>query len=261
MQTRLLTTTSLNEKTTKADTQRRGPMLRVRRRALQAMLPLVPGKITLPIMSGPARGMLWRRDHCNPCFWLGSYERSKCQAFVRELKATDTFYDIGANSGYYSLIASSRCKQIVAFEPFPRNVLRFRANMAANRLTNVTLIDQALSDTVGVMGFQEGTDTESGRLSGVGTLEVAVTTLDKFSENAAPPDIIKMDIEGAEGAALAGGVGMLAQFRPRIFLATHGEAVHLECLRVLESLDYEIEFLDEDEIIARPQSHSGVRAH
>jgi FkbM family methyltransferase len=227
-------------------------ILRLRRAAVQAVLPLVPDKITLPIISGPARGMRWKRDNCNSCFWLGTYERPKCEALVRELKSTDVFYDIGANSGYYSLVAATRCKQVIAFEPFPRNIARFRVNIAQNKLRNVTLIERALSDREGMMRFVEGPNTESGFLSASGTTEVSVMTLDAVSLEAAPPNIIKMDIEGGELSALAGGMATLQRFRPVLFLATHSESVHLGCLQMLKNLNYEVELLQDDEIVARP---------
>lgn len=231
-------------------------LLKLRRAAVQGMLPLVPDKVTLPIISGPARGMRWRRDSCNACFWMGTYERSKCEAFVRVLKPTDVFYDIGANSGYYSLVAATRCKQVIAFEPFPRNIARFRANMTINKLHNVTLIERALSDRMGAMRFVEGPDTESGSLSSSGTIQVSVTTLDATSLEADPPDVIKMDIEGGELSALVGGIATLQRFRPVLFLATHSKPIHLECLEILGKLNYHVELLQDDEILARP----GVRA-
>ena len=227
-------------------------VLKLRRAAVQAMLPLVPDKIALPIISGPARGMRWRRDNCNSCFWLGTYERPKCEAFVRELKPPMSFTTLEQIVGYYSLVAATRCKQVIAFEPFPRNIARFRANMTLNKLRNVTLIERALSDRVGVMRFVEGPDTESGSLSASGTIEVSVMTLDAASLEAAPPDIIKMDIEGGELSALLGGMATLQSFRPVLFLATHGEAIHLGCLQLLKNLNYEVELLEDDEILARP---------
>ena len=226
--------------------------LAIRRTAMHAILPLIPDRITLPIISGPARGMRWRRDACNSCFWLGTYERHKCEAFVRELRPADVFYDIGANSGYYSLIAATRCRKVIAFEPFPRNIARFRANLKLNKLDNVTLVESALSDHVGTMRFAEGRDTESGRLSTSGAFEVQVTSLNAFTHEALPPDIIKMDIEGGELLALAGSEKMLRKYRPLLFVATHGEAIHSRCVEMLESLDFEITLLQHDEIMAKP---------
>jgi FkbM family methyltransferase len=229
-------------------------VLTLRRAALQAVLPLIPDKITLPIATGPARGMRWRRDACNSCFWLGTYERAKCEAFVRELKPNDVFYDIGANSGYYSLVAATRCKCVIAFEPFSRNIARFRANMTLNKLRNVTLIDCAVSDRVGTMPFAEGKDTESGALSVSGPIQVSTTTLDAVSLAAPPPDIIKMDIEGGEVCALRGAAITLQKCRPVIFLATHGETIHRQCLKFLEDFNYEVELLQDREIVARPRA-------
>jgi FkbM family methyltransferase len=122
-----------------------------------------------------------------------------------------------------------------------------------NKLDNVTLVESALSDRVGTMKFAEGRDTESGRLSTSGSFEVQVTSLDTFTREAPPPDIIKMDIEGEELLALAGSEKTLQKYRPLVFLATHSEAIHLRCVEMLKSLDYEITLLKHDEIIAKPR--------
>jgi hypothetical protein len=76
------------------------------------------------------------------------------------------------------------------------------------------------------------------------------------------PQVIKMDIEGAEAEALRGARSLLEQGSPIIFLATHGRDVHEQCVAFLESLGYAIsplvgESLVTDEIVAqRPGSHT-----
>ncbi len=82
-----------------------------------------------------------------------------------------------------------------------------------------------------------------------------VTFDEQIAHGVAPaPDVIKIDIEGGEAAALRGGRALLARPRPVVFVATHGEAVHGECLSLLASLGYTVATIGRarDELIARP---------
>jgi len=79
----------------------------------------------------------------------------------------------------------------------------------------------------------------------------------------APPNYIKMDIEGAEFRALLGAKECFARFRPTLFLATHGGDVHIDCCRLLESWHYTLETsrqtdLDRAEVVARPKDKAQV---
>lgn len=84
-----------------------------------------------------------------------------------------------------------------------------------------------------------------GHLSSSGELEVRTATLDSLYEEGIirPPSFIKMDVEGAEHAALRGARGLLERFRPVILLSEHGTAQHEQCGELLRSLGYDIEVL------------------
>jgi hypothetical protein len=56
--------------------------------------------------------------------------------------------------------------------------------------------------------------------------------------------VIKCDVEGGEFDALTGARGILAEYRPHVFLATHGPEVHRQCCDLLASLHYELDSLD-----------------
>ncbi len=196
--------------------------------------------------------MFWRRDACNHCFWLGTYERQKCEAIVRELKPNSIFYDIGANSGYYSLVASRRCSAVYAFEPMPRNIQRFKENIRLNRRHNVTLLELAIANCSSTTQFRYGSNTENGRLDRNGEITVIAATLDELVPSIPYPDIVKIDIEGAEFQALCGATSILEKARPIFFLATHGQEVHARCVDFLTQRHYRIELLQNDELVARP---------
>jgi hypothetical protein len=100
-----------------------------------------------------------------------------------------------------------------------------------------------------------------GRVSAEGHLEVPVVTLDSlvFEQGYPAPRSLKLDIEGGEAAALAGASRLLAECRPVVLLATHGQRAHAACCALLRELGYQVDGLDgapadhTDELLARPR--------
>ena len=82
------------------------------------------------------------------------------------------------------------------------------------------------------------------RLSEDGGILVASTTLDSciYGETRLrPPDIIKIDVEGAELEVLEGASRALAEFHPVVFLEIHGTQLHADCRAFLLARGYRIE--------------------
>ena len=79
-----------------------------------------------------------------------------------------------------------------------------------------------------------------GGLSESGDIEVESTTLDDMSAAIPAPAFIKMDIEGAEHAALSGAVELLRNASPVILLSEHGSEQHRRCSALLEDLGYHV---------------------
>src|ERR1700745_973314 len=73
---------------------------------LRAPLRLIPRSTVLPILQGPLRGKKWTAGSGSHGCWLGSYEYHKQRALQQELKVGNVVYDIGANVGFYTLLAS-----------------------------------------------------------------------------------------------------------------------------------------------------------
>jgi FkbM family methyltransferase len=221
-------------------------------------LRLLPSGMTMPIMQGPLRGKRWIVGSQRHAFWLGIYEPHIQKLLTRDLKPASTFYDIGANVGFYSLLAaqSIRGGTVYAFEPLPANIGYLRRHLELNGIRNVTVLNVAISDEVRVASFKTEPTGAMGRLDPGGELPVQMTTIDFLlqSNQIEPPDYIKMDIEGAEFAGLLGARKCFEKFNPKLFLATHGSDVHANCRDLLRSWNYQIVveklFSERGEIVA-----------
>jgi FkbM family methyltransferase len=222
-------------------------------RLLRAPLALIPREAIVPILQGPTRGMKWVVGASTHGCWLGSYEYTKRRVMERLLRPTAVVYDVGANVGYYTLLSSALVGpkgRVIAFEPLPRNLDYLRRHIEINRLQNVTVMPTALGERLGVAHFREAADPSMGSLGEDGSLTVQVSSLDDLSARAQIPDadVIKMDIEGGELAALKGAQALLARRRPLVLLATHGIEVHRGCCDLLSALGYQLSSLDGEDL-------------
>jgi len=230
-------------------------------RLLRAPLAFVPDGARMRVLQGALRGKTWIAGaHTHGC-WLGSYEHEKQQLFSALMKPGMVVYDIGANAGFYTLLAAELTGPsgfVFAFEPQPRNLHYLRAHLRLNRVENASVLDLAVADAPGTARFSTS-GSATGALSELGDLVVRQTSLDSLVESQAvrPPDLIKMDIEGGELAAIRGARDVLTRYRPIIMLATHGTRVHDECIDELRELGYGVQSIDgrpidqTDELLAR----------
>ena len=212
-------------------------------RLLRLPLRLIPVASVLPVMSGPLRGVRWTVGAAPHGAWIGILEREKLRHFVKRLRPAMTVWDIGANAGLYTL-ASARAVgaagRIVAFEPMPRNLHFLRRHIVLNGLTNVEVCDAAVSDTAGVIRMADGDSPSEFHVAPEGTWAIRAVTLDGWHAKTASrtPDLIKVDVEGAEAAVLRGGARLFAEHRPTVYLALHGEHQRRECGRLLDQWGY-----------------------
>jgi FkbM family methyltransferase len=237
---------------------------------LRAPLSLIPKRAVLPILQGPLRGKLWAVGSATHGCWLGSYEFAKQRLFSKTLRPGDIVFDVGANVGFYSLLAAVRVGasgRVYAFEPLPRNLDCLRRNLTLNQIANVDIVEAAVAAEPGVVTFDTGAHPSLGRIDPAGSLSVRSVMLDGLVSSAALPipTVIKMDIEGGEVAALEGARNTLTLHHPRIFLATHGTRAHEACCSLLESVGYELRSLDHrsvaetDELVAVHGSSAPVK--
>jgi FkbM family methyltransferase len=225
---------------------------------LRLPLGAMPKSAIVPIMQGPLRGRRWVVGSSTHGCWLGSYEFPKQRLFIDEIKQGDVVFDIGAHVGFYTLLSSQivgEQGQVVSFEPFPPNLMFLKRHIQLNRLKNVKVVEKAVSSRAGTMTFEIGPSSSMGHLaeqvSGK-SIEVETVVLDEFvrKANLPVPDLMKIDIEGAEFDCLVGAKELLQNNRIKIFLATHGTDVHRRCLSFLNELGYELRSLSEKSLEA-----------
>lgn len=146
----------------------------------------------------------------------------------------DTFIDIGANVGFFSLYASKRFKNVIAFEPTQASIDLLKNNFKMNDINNLSLHELALSDESGKSTFYENPLNQGGNSlekfadnqlknskENWAVYDVEVLRLDDLNlnenENLKEIDLIKIDVEGHEAKVLKGARKLLKEYKPMIF--------------------------------------------
>lgn len=216
-------------------------------KALRLPLRLVPPRAVLPVLQGPLKGMKWIAGSGDHGCWLGSYEYEKQRLFHVATMGKRMVWDIGANVGFYSLLASRNVMRIIAVEPVPENVSYLERHISLNGVRNIDIVAAAAGRECGRARFCVGQNRATGHLA-PGSIEVEVVTLDSLLARFEAPDVIKMDVEGAEYLALQGAEKCLAG-NPTIFLATHSATLSAECSDLLQSMGYTPTEVAENEFV------------
>ena len=180
-------------------------------------------------------------------YWLGIYEREVCRALISRVKPGWSVADVGAHIGYFTLLLAKLVGpsgRVFAFEPVPINFEVLSKNVALNGYHWVILEKKAVTnrnDSVTLhVPKQRFTKQASIIQQGGETIEVEATSLDAYWETMGNPPLhlVKMDIEGAEDAALEGMKRLLHQQRPIVVVEIHApddgtESKAYVCLRAL----------------------------
>lgn len=156
-------------------------------------------------------------------------EREFTQEMIDSIEPGDTFFDIGACIGFVAIHAARRGARVCAFEPDPQFRERLKQNVALNQLDNVHVLGWAISDTDGLAELftdgQHGLSPTLAPSSGRGSVKTPLRSIDSAVANGelSVPQVVKLDIEGAEVRALRGMMKTLAGLqRPRkLFLEVH----------------------------------------
>jgi FkbM family methyltransferase len=160
----------------------------------------------------------------NVLYFTPYYEYHEMQFLQRYLRPGDGFIDGGANIGTYSLLAAGivgTAGRVVAFEPTARAALSCRENLTLNGLDWVELHEAALAERSGVVSFLTGRDVSNRILlaeeAAADGIQVRCVSLDSILSPEALFAMAKLDVEGAEVAALRGAEQHLRQANPPVW--------------------------------------------
>lgn len=162
----------------------------------------------------------------------GVHEPQVTQAISKTLRSAMVFVDIGANTGYFSILAAKlvgTTGRVIAFEPDQRNCLLLQLSAQLNHLSNVDIYPFAVADQDATVVYDRllgsnGIISQALEVEGCEISDLAHRTLVRAVQldtilGALPRlDVIKMDIEGAEYRALVGAEDLIARHRPIQFL-------------------------------------------
>lgn len=223
------------------------PVNRILTRTLRPASPLLPDKLKIPAQ-GFFRLKISRRNtflieaHYTSLvsrllFWDGitGFEYGSVRVMMELLKKSRGFVDIGANIGYYSLLACRLNPEIrvLAFEPFPDSADAMMRNINRNGFDRITLVREALSDRSGSTDFfykvHPDFPKETFQLAGDNslinfkqderkTIPVKISTLDDYLQRhpGQQVDLMKIDTETTEHLILKGAKETIRRHRPII---------------------------------------------
>lgn len=167
------------------------------------------------------------------CMAVGLYELDTLRAFRKVLRPGGWFVDGGANIGYFTMLAGRMVGpegKVDAFEPDPGNRVRLESHLAQNPLTNVRVHPMAVWDRSETISMTHPTtdDFNHGMSGGYVDPNVAGerydvrgVRLDERIEGI--PDLVKLDVEGAEFRAVKGMSTWLTSQKPPTLIIEHNE--------------------------------------
>ena len=207
---------------------------------------------------------------CRELLVHGVYEKGTTRLFKQLVKDGSVVVDAGANIGYFTLLAArlvGKTGRVFAFEPALSNYDLLVKNIEENRYETVTPVKKAVSNKTGVTElFLDGLNMGSNTIYCPGkfgkSVPVDTVTLDEFfKDRESPIDLIKMDIEGAEMAALEGmaniikkndNLRIITEFVPHRLIEAGVSPESF--LNLITDYGFSIYVIDEDEESIQPVS-------
>jgi FkbM family methyltransferase len=180
------------------------------------------------IKGGQGAGIKLAQRRADAKFALGTYEPAVQEVISSSVGLGQVFYDIGANIGFFSLIAARRVGRdgrVYAFEPVPRNARSILLSARLNRFDTIEVFPDAVGGASGRANLLLARHIGGAVLASVaappdisGSIEVNLVTIDHAIQryNLRPPHLIKIDVEGAELDVLDGMKHTLLTHRPKL---------------------------------------------
>jgi FkbM family methyltransferase len=199
---------------------------------------------------------------------MGEYEPATTAVIRAGLREGDTFIDVGANAGYFTLLAATlvgAAGRVIAFEPVPSVRIQLCCNIKLNDFLNCQVHGVAASNSDGECDIFVGPRDHMGvsslrSLAGSsGSVKVELARLDRILAQESNIRVVKIDVEGAECHVIEGMRDILARFRPHLvleitddYLSQMGRSSH-DIQQQVAPLGYEIFAIEQEGL--RPLTH------
>jgi FkbM family methyltransferase len=205
-------------------------------------------------------------------FATGKFDMATISPALETLCTGGVFVDVGANIGFYSILAIDRvgpAGQVICFEIDTRPLRALRRTVKYLQLANVRIEELAVADQDGLLHFIPQREYGHNRVNDRGEgRQVCSVRLDTWIRCHPLPriDLIKIDVEGAELAVINGAREVIGRYKPLIICeasdktaASFGASV-ADVVGAFHSLDYGVEWIQgawEPTILATPRHRSG----
>ena len=215
------------------------------------------------IRTGPAREIWMELNPRTGQSYLHAQVEQTVQEFmVEQLRPGMIFYDLGANIGFFSLLAARLVGpqgKVFSFEPDTEAFTRLKRNIERNGFSQITPVNKGVWSTTGTAAFLVADASSPDR--GVGKLAPADTggypkvpciALDDFIVGSPPPNVMKVDVEGAELEVLRGAHVLWREYKPSIVCELHSEENRCDVESMLGHYGYSIRAIDSNHLAALP---------
>jgi FkbM family methyltransferase len=165
-------------------------------------------------------------------YLTGAYEPPTADLIQKLVGPGDTVLDIGANAGFFSLLAAVRVGaqgRVFAFEPLPSVRQELEANVSLNGFHNVTVRSDAVSNRRATLRLYEVPQAHKGRTSlrqlddAARSIEVAAIAIDDLQDEFGTVRLAKIDVEGAELLVLDGATRVIGRDHPHLVVEVTDE--------------------------------------
>lgn len=161
----------------------------------------------------------------NIFFW-GYYEKYETRYFSKNIESGITFFDVGANVGYYTLMFSAKGCRCHSFEPVKSTFSKLLSNVELNPFSNATLNNFGISSNccsreINISPDACGNNSLENKFQTKQTEQITLKTLDDYclENNIDQIDLLKIDVEGHENEVLLGAGNLLYSFKiKKIFI-------------------------------------------
>jgi len=219
----------------------------------------------IQVQKGAGKGLRLRvYPRTGRTFYEGGAEPALQELLMQRLRPGMVFYDLGANIGFFTLLAARAVGptgKIFAFEADPELAQYLAEHIERNGVRTARVIRRAVWSSTGTVTFRRA-DASASPDRGLGrvvsastpsedTFAVPCISLDDFVGEEPLPDFIKCDVEGAEVQVFAGARKVL-EHRPLVACEVHSDDNRVQLTQLFSSLGYSLNWFTPQHMLAVP---------